>query len=218
MDPLPLIPLIHIFKDRAAWLEARKDGLGASDAASILGISPWKTNVQLWQEKTELVVPEDIGDKPYVQYGNDAEPLLRQFFALDHPEYGVSFTPFQIIANPEMPFITCTPDGELVELDTDRRGGLEIKTTESCPPLAGLTGMAKSRITTTPRCATKCLPRAGSSWNCWYKSSTPRRTARIARKSDITKLNEQTPRGTSTSWPGRKRRFGIALSAGGAPA
>ena len=130
MDPLPLIPLIHIFKDRAAWLEARKDGLGASDAASILGISPWKTNVQLWQEKTELVVPEDIGDKPYVQYRNDAEPLLRQFFALDHPEYGVSFTPFQIIANPEMPFITCTPDGELVELDTDRRGGLEIKTTE----------------------------------------------------------------------------------------
>ena len=79
-------PLVIICKDRAEWLEARKDGLGASDAAAVLGISPWKTNVQLWEEKTGLVVPEDIGGNPAVKYGNDAEPLLRQFFALDHPE------------------------------------------------------------------------------------------------------------------------------------
>ena len=123
-------PLVVICKDRAEWLEARKDGLGASDASAVLGISPWKTNVQLWEEKTGLVVPEDIGDNPFVKYGNDAEPLLRQFFALDHPEYRVSFTPYKIIKNAELPFITCTPDGELEEIATGRRGGLEIKTTE----------------------------------------------------------------------------------------
>lgn len=123
-------PLVVICKDRAEWLEARKYGLGASDASSVLGISPWKTNVQLWEEKTGLVVPEDIGDNPFVKYGNDAEPLLRQFFALDHPEYRVSFTPYKIIKNAELPFITCTPDGELEEIATGRRGGLEIKTTE----------------------------------------------------------------------------------------
>lgn len=87
-------PQVIICKDRAEWLEARKDGLGASDAAALLGLSPWKTNVQLWEEKCGLVIPEDIGDKPYVRYGNDAEPLLRSFFALDHPEYRVSFTPY----------------------------------------------------------------------------------------------------------------------------
>lgn len=123
-------PLVIICKDRAEWLEARKDGLGASDAAAVLGISPWKTNVQLWEEKTCLVVPEDIGGNPAVKYGNDAEPLLRQFFALDHPEYRVCFTPYKIIKHPELPFITCTPDGELEEIATGRRGGLEIKTTE----------------------------------------------------------------------------------------
>ena len=69
-------PQVIICKDRAEWLEARKDGLGASDAAALLGLSPWKTNVQLWEEKCGLVIPEDIGDKPYVRYGNDAEPLL----------------------------------------------------------------------------------------------------------------------------------------------
>lgn len=61
-------PLVIICKDRAGWLEARKDGLGASDAAALLGLSPWKTNVQLWEEKCGLVIPEDIGDKPYVRY------------------------------------------------------------------------------------------------------------------------------------------------------
>lgn len=125
-----MTPSIVICKDRAEWLEARKEGLGASDASTLLGISPWKTNVQLWEEKTGLVVPEDIGDKPQVKYGNDAEPLLREFFALDHPEYGLSFTPFKIIRHEQHPFITCTPDGELLETGTNRRGGLEIKTTE----------------------------------------------------------------------------------------
>lgn len=123
-------PLVTIYKDRAEWLEARKDGLGASDAPSLLGISPWKSNVELWEEKCGLAVPEDIGDKPAVKYGNDAEPLLRQFFMLDHPEYGLSFTPYKIIRHSEHPFITCTPDGELLESGTNRRGGLEIKTTE----------------------------------------------------------------------------------------
>ncbi len=125
-----MTPTVTICKDRTEWLESRKEGLGASDASALLGISPWKTNVQLWEEKTGLVVPEDIGDKPQVKYGNDAEPLLREFFALDHPEYGLSFTPFKIIRHEQHPFITCTPDGELLETGTNRRGGLEIKTTE----------------------------------------------------------------------------------------
>lgn len=120
----------RVCKDREEWLEARKDGLGASDASAYLGISPWKTNEQLWREKTGQETPEDIGGKPQVKYGNDAEPLLRQFFALDHPEYIVSFTPYKIIRNPSAPFITCTPDGELEEIGTGRTGGLEIKTTE----------------------------------------------------------------------------------------
>lgn len=123
-------PLVSVYQSREEWLEARRDGLGASDASALLGLSPWKTNVQLWEEKCGLVVPEEIGDNPAVKYGNDAEPLLRQFFMLDHPEYGLSFTPYKIIRHGKHPFITCTPDGELLECGTNRRGGLEIKTTE----------------------------------------------------------------------------------------
>jgi putative phage-type endonuclease len=41
--------------DRAQWLADRKTGIGGSDAAAILGVSPWKTAYALWLEKCGLV-------------------------------------------------------------------------------------------------------------------------------------------------------------------
>ena len=124
-----------ILPDHEAWLQTRREGIGASDAGVLLGMSPYKTNVQLWEEKVGLRVPEDISDKPYVQYGHDAEPHLRALFALDHPELEVKYdSPYKIIRNDDHPFIQASPDGELVERSTGRKGGLEIKTTEIKAP------------------------------------------------------------------------------------
>lgn len=121
-----LIPSTH-----EEWLQERKRGLGGSDAGTILGISNWKTNVELWREKTGRQEPEDISHKSYVQYGHDAEPHLRALFALDHPELRVTYeSPYKMIFSDELPFIFATPDGELEEIATGRQGGLEIKTTE----------------------------------------------------------------------------------------
>ena len=33
------------------WLEERKNGIGGSDAATILGLNPYKTNINLCEEK-----------------------------------------------------------------------------------------------------------------------------------------------------------------------
>lgn len=126
---------IIIPESHEGWLLERRYGIGASDAASVLGMSKWKTNQQLWEEKVGLREPEDISDKPYVQYGHDAEPHIRALFALDHPEYIVTYeSPYKIFRNDEHPYIFCTPDGELEEASTGRRGGLEIKTTEIMNP------------------------------------------------------------------------------------
>ena len=40
---------LHPNEDK--WREARKHSIGASDAAAVMGISPWKTEAQLWDEK-----------------------------------------------------------------------------------------------------------------------------------------------------------------------
>lgn len=122
---------VIIPKTHDEWLRERRNGLGASDAGSIIGVNPWKSNVQLWAEKTGHREPEDISEKPAVKYGHDAEPHIRALFALDHPEFRVNYeSPYKIIRSDTHPFIFCTPDGELYDPETGRNGGLEIKTTE----------------------------------------------------------------------------------------
>ena len=59
-----------------SWLNARH-GIGGSDASAVLGLSPYKTNVDLYLEKIGQRVPADISGEDYVRYGHDAEPLLR---------------------------------------------------------------------------------------------------------------------------------------------
>ena len=36
------------FKDRNEWLEGRKGRIGGSDAACIVGMNPYKTNIELF--------------------------------------------------------------------------------------------------------------------------------------------------------------------------
>lgn len=117
-------------KTREEWLAIRHSGIGASECSAIVGLNPYMTNVQLWEFKTGIKEPEDIGDKPYVQYGIQAEKYLRGLFALDFPQYRVGYKDFDLIRNEKYPFILATLDGRLIEKETGRKGILEIKTTE----------------------------------------------------------------------------------------
>ena len=114
---------------RADWLEERKKGIGGSDAATILGLNPYKTTIELWEEKTGRKEAPDISDKPYVKYGTQAEDLLRQLFALDYPQYIVTHEENTIIKHPEHPFLFASLDGKLLDVATGKEGILEIKTT-----------------------------------------------------------------------------------------
>ena len=116
-------------KTREHWLEERKNGIGGSDAATILGLNPYKSNVDLWEEKTGRKEATDISDKPYVKYGTEAEKHLRELFKLDFPEYEVSHEENTIIKHKEHPFLFASLDGQLVNKETGELGILEIKTT-----------------------------------------------------------------------------------------
>lgn len=115
---------------REEWLEERKNGIGGSDAATILGRNPYKTNVELWEEKTGKREAVNISDKPYVKYGTQAEDLLRELFKLDYPKYEVKHEENTIIKHPKYPFLFASLDGILIDKETGEMGILEIKTTE----------------------------------------------------------------------------------------
>ena len=121
------LEIIKLKHNSPEWLAFRKTGLGGSDAAAILGLSPFKTNVEVWEEKVGLREPEDISDKPEVKYGKQAEDLLVKLFALDYPQFNVKQNKKEVYRRG---FMFASLDGELIEKTTKERGLLENKTTE----------------------------------------------------------------------------------------
>lgn len=116
--------------NKEEWLEERKKGIGGSDAAIIIGKNPYKTTIDLWEEKIGLKEAEDISNKPRVKYGTDMEPILRESFRIKNPQYEVSHEEYSIIRHPKYPFLFASLDGQLVDKETGELGILEIKTSE----------------------------------------------------------------------------------------
>lgn len=123
-----LLYKIYDFPDESAWLKGRMRGIGGSDASAIVGMNPYKSNIDLFEEKIGRRIPEDISQKPYVIYGKRAEAPIRELFKLDYPEYQVEHHEFRILQSAEYPFMQASLDGELID-SAGRRGILEIKTT-----------------------------------------------------------------------------------------
>ena len=116
------------FKSKAQWLKHR-DKIGGSDAGAIMGLCKWRDNHTLWREKVGLEKPEDISDRPFVQYGIDAEPHIREMFRLHHPEWIVGYAENNMWTNDKYPFAHASLDGWIKD-ENGRLGVFECKTTE----------------------------------------------------------------------------------------
>ena len=114
------------FETRSEWLEGRKNTIGGSDAAAVLGMSPWMTNVGLWDQKTGRAEHKEVRND-LVTYGQEAEQYLRQLFSLDFPEIKVFYEENNLFLNDKFPWAHASLDSWL-EDKTGRRGVLEIKT------------------------------------------------------------------------------------------
>lgn len=100
------------------WLEWRRNGIGASDAPVVMGVSPWKTPYQLWLEKTKRVTPESTSNWAQ-ERGNELEPVARAKFEL---ETGIDM-PAKLYQHMDFPWLKASLDGG----NDDERAGLEIK-------------------------------------------------------------------------------------------
>jgi len=87
------------------WHEWRKQGLGASDAPVIMGISPYKTRYQLWEEKTGLA--DHSAGNWATKRGNEMEPRARADYEMrNNIEMPVAF-----VEHKDYPFIRASLDG-----------------------------------------------------------------------------------------------------------
>lgn len=91
---------------RDAWLEARKTGLGASDASKILGLSNYGDQFTVWAEKRGLT--KEIEDNEAMYWGRALEPALINRFTEDT---GIPVRRSGLLRSREQAEILYTPDG-----------------------------------------------------------------------------------------------------------
>lgn len=97
------------------WLKERGKGIGGSDASCILGLNPYKTNVQLYNHKKGIEHFDNI-DNAFTRYGHAVEEHIRGIFAATFPEMSVSHTD-EIIARVDKPYLRASLDGEIEVLE-----------------------------------------------------------------------------------------------------
>ena len=112
--------------DREAWLDQRRKGVGGSDVAAIMGLSPYRGAYEVWAEKSGLIEAPDISDKPAVIWGNILEPVVGEHYAESHPDREVRRLN-AVCQSIERPWAQASLDYEVKDPELGW-GVLEIKT------------------------------------------------------------------------------------------
>ncbi|MEL6046730.1 lambda-exonuclease family protein [Stenotrophomonas maltophilia] len=115
--------------DRGQWLEVRKGGIGSSDAAAAVGLNPYKSQLELWLEKTGRAAGDEGGidmDSP-MYWGTLLEPYVAQAYqqktnrrvrkvnaVLQHPTFPFMLANIdrEIVGSPEVQILECKTAGE----------------------------------------------------------------------------------------------------------
>ncbi len=127
----------------AGKLDSRLTGVGASEAAAVLGVDPHRSALTLYHSKTGDTTPDRDGNE-HTHWGNIMEPLLvPEYYRAAAPgarvltvqeleaRYGARCRPAihddqRTIAHPTLSYIFATPDGLALMPDGKLRGA-EVK-------------------------------------------------------------------------------------------
>ena len=116
--------------NRDQWLQVRKGGIGSSDAAAAVGLNPYKSQLELWMEKTgqdeqlPKVDPQDESSPLY--WGTLLEPIVAAHYTrrtgnkvrrvnavLQHPTepWMLANLDREVIGTPEVQILECKTAG-----------------------------------------------------------------------------------------------------------
>lgn len=105
------------------WLERRKNSIGGSDAAGIVGLSQWTSPFSIWAEKTSRVPAKE--DNEAMRQGRDLEEYVARRW--EEATGGRVRRLPAFLYNPQYPFAHANIDRMVVGEDA----GLECKTTST---------------------------------------------------------------------------------------
>ncbi|MBB6580922.1 YqaJ viral recombinase family protein [Ralstonia solanacearum] len=138
LEPIPPRPRRAALKlvkttelSRADWLEVRRTGIGGSDAAAAVGLNPYKSQLELWLEKTgrdaELSKPDPNDTTEPIYWGTLLEPIVAAAYTqqtgrrvrkvnsvLRHPtvRFMLANLDREVIGAPDVQILECKTAGE----------------------------------------------------------------------------------------------------------
>lgn len=71
---------ISSIKDREKWLALRRGGIGGSEVAAVLGLSPYRTPVDVWEDKTGRIERNSEAPSDPIYWGTMLEDLVAKEF------------------------------------------------------------------------------------------------------------------------------------------
>lgn len=102
--------IIEIIQGSPEWLEFRRSHIGATDAPVIMGLNPWRSKLQLWEEK---VLSWDKEQTDKMKKGQELEKEAKETY--------VSLTNLclypLVLEDEEYPFLSASFDGITYDLD-----------------------------------------------------------------------------------------------------
>src|SRR5579862_4016105 len=117
---IPVDPLL----ERDRWLQIRKRGIGASDAAAIVGLSPWESPFSVWVDKTDRL--DDAPPSEAMEWGLLLEPVVRHYLT---QKIGKTIVrPSGVLQHPEHSWMLASLDGIVLDDNSEEEGVAEIKT------------------------------------------------------------------------------------------
>lgn len=115
-------------RTREEWLELRNSGVGGSDVAAIMGLSPWTGPYTIWAEKLGYEKPDDISGKARVEWGRRLEATIFSKFSDAHPELACTHNDSGLMfRSTERPWAIATLDG-WAEVEGEEPCVVEVKT------------------------------------------------------------------------------------------
>ena len=128
--PRPALRLVKTQQlSRAEWLDVRRQGIGSSDAAAAVGLSPYQSPLELWAQKTgkaSFAQPDPDDDSQPMYWGTLLEPIVAAHYTrrtgrrvrrvnavLQHPEHPwmLANLDLEVLGTPEVQILECKTAG-----------------------------------------------------------------------------------------------------------
>ena len=131
ISPRPALKLVKTHNlTRELWLDVRKQGIGSSDAAAAVGLNPYKSQLELWLEKTSqdanLPKPDPLDETSPLYWGTLLEPIVAAHYTkrtgnrvrrinavLQHPEapWMLANLDREVVGIPDVQILECKTAG-----------------------------------------------------------------------------------------------------------